>query len=94
MKKRNLKRKGTAVIAATLAAGMLIPSMAFAAGPVVKVGTDSSVQMSSDPEVVYINKYAGTTRSENFNDNWKFYLGDAEGAQNANYSTVVAIPWG
>ena len=46
MKKRNLKRKGTAVIAATLAAGMLIPSMAFAAGPVVKVGTDSSVQMS------------------------------------------------
>lgn len=85
MKKRNLKRKGTAVIAATLAAGMLIPSMAFAAGPVVKVGTDSSVQMSSDPEVVYINKYAGTTRSENFNDNWKFYLGDAEGAQNANF---------
>lgn len=86
MKKKNLKRKRTAVIAATLAAGMLIPSVAFAAGPVVKVATDSSVQMSSDPEVVYINKYTGTTRSENFNANWKFYLGDAEGAEDPGFN--------
>lgn len=85
MKKRNLKRKGTAVIAAALAAGMIIPSMAFAAGPVVRVGTDSSVQMSSDPEVVYVNNYSGTTRSENFNDNWKFYLGDASNAEQPTY---------
>ncbi len=75
-----MKRKGTEVIAAALAAGMLIPSVAFAAGPVVKVASDSSVQMSSDPEVVYVNNYEGTTRSESFNDNWKFYLGDASGA--------------
>ena len=81
-----MKRKGTEVIAAALAAGMLIPSVAFAAGPVVKVASDSSVQMSSDPEVVYVNNYEGTTRSESFNDNWKFYLGDAEGAEDPGFN--------
>ena len=49
-------------MAAALAAGMIIPTTVFAAGPVVKVGTDSSVQMSSDPEAVYVNNYIGTTR--------------------------------
>lgn len=73
-------------MAAALAAGMIIPTTVFAAGPVVKVGTDSSVQMSSDPEVVYVNNYAGTTRSENFNDNWKFYMGDAAGAENPAFN--------
>lgn len=81
-----MKRKGTEVIAAALAAGMLIPSVAFAAGPVVKVASDSSVQMSSDPEVVYVNNYEGTTRSESFNDNWKFYLGDASGAEEPGFN--------
>ena len=85
-RRRDLKRKGTAFIAVALAAGMLVPSLAFAAGPTVKVGTDSDVQMSSDPEVVYVNNYAGTTRSENFNDNWKFYLGDAAGAENPGFN--------
>lgn len=73
-------------MAAALAAGMIIPTTVFAAGPVVKVGTDSNVQMSSDPEVVYVNNYAGTTRSENFNDNWKFYMGDAAGAENPAFN--------
>lgn len=86
MKKRDLKRKGTAVIAAALAAGMIIPSMALAAGPSVKVGSDSGVQMSSDPEAVYVNNYTGTTRSENFSDNWKFYMGDASGAQDPGFN--------
>lgn len=86
MKKRDLKRKGAAVIAAALAAGMIIPSMALAAGPSVKVGSDSGVQMSSDPEAVYVNNYTGTTRSENFSDNWKFYMGDASGAQDPGFN--------
>lgn len=73
-------------MAAALAAGMIIPTTVFAAGPVVKVGTDSSVQMSSDPEVVYVNSYTGTTRSENFNDNWKFYMGDAAGAESPAFN--------
>ncbi len=81
MKKNDLKRKGTAAIAAVLTAGMVIPASVSAAGPSVRVGSDSAVQMSSDPEVVYVNNYAGTTRSENFNDNWKFYQGDASGAE-------------
>ena len=85
MKKNDLKRKGAAVIAAALAAGMIIPSMALAAGPSVKVGSDSGVQMSSDPEAVYVNNYTGTTRSENFSDNWKFYMGDASGAENPGF---------
>ena len=33
------------------------------------------------PEQVFLNKYSGTVRTQNFNDNWKFYLGDASGAQ-------------
>lgn len=73
-------------MAAALAAGMIIPTTVFAAGPVVRVGTDSSVQMSSDPEAVYVNSYTGTTRSENFNDNWKFYMGDAAGAENPAFN--------
>ena len=86
MKKNDLKRKGAAVVAAALAAGMIIPSMALAAGPSVKVGSDSGVQMSSDPEAVYVNNYTGTTRSENFSDNWKFYMGDASGAQDPGFN--------
>ena len=73
-------------MAAALAAGMIIPTTVFAAGPVVRVGTDSSVQMSSDPEAVYVNNYTGTTRSENFNDNWKFYMGDAAGAESPAFN--------
>ncbi len=86
MKKNDLKRKGAAVVAAALAAGMIIPSMALAAGPSVKVGSDSGVQMSSDPEAVYVNNYTGTTRSENFSENWKFYMGDASGAQDPGFN--------
>lgn len=78
---KKIKRQGSAVIAAVLATWMVIPSMASAAGVSVRVGSDSDVQMSSDPEAVYVNNYTGTERSENFNDNWKFYLGDAAGAE-------------
>ena len=86
MKRKDLKRKGAAAIAAVLAAGMVIPSMAFAAGPAVRVGSDSSVQMSSEPEAVYVNSYDGAVRSESFNDNWKFYLGDASGAEEPGFN--------
>ena len=86
MKNRQLKRKGAATVAAVLSAGMVFPSVAFAAGPIVKVGSDSSVQMSSDPEAVYVNSYTGTARTENFNDNWKFYMGDASGAENPAFN--------
>ena len=76
MKKRNYKRIGAMAMAAVMAVSM-VPTSVWAAGPLVKVATDSSAQMSSDPEAVYVNNYSGSVRSENFNDNWKFYLGDA-----------------
>ncbi len=85
MRKKDLRKKGTAALAAALAAGMLIPSVAFAVGPDVKVGTDSSVQMSSNPEVVYVNNYTGITRSEDFSANWKFYLGSPSGAETPGF---------
>lgn len=79
--RKSMYRQGKAAAAAVLAAVMLIPAAAYGAEPIVRVASDSGVQMSSEPEAVYINNYAGTARSENFNDNWKFFLGDASGAE-------------
>ncbi len=41
--------------------------------------------MSSEKEVVYVNNYDTTEREQNFDDNWKFYLGDASGANQKNF---------
>ena len=81
MKKYNLKRKGMAAAALTLAFGMFTPSVSFAAGTPVNVLSGTESQMSSDKEVVYVNNYSAAKRDVNFNDNWKFYLGDASGAE-------------
>ena len=95
MKKRNYKRIGAMAMAAVMAVSM-VPTSVWAAGPLVKVATDSSAQMSSDPEAVYVNNYSGSVRSENFNDNWKFYLGDASGAEEPGFNdsswTQVNLP--
>ena len=85
MKKRNLRGVGAMAMAAVLTLGM-VPGTVYAAGPQVRVASDSDVQMSSDPEAVYVNSYSGTERSENFNDNWKFYLGDASGAEQPGFN--------
>jgi len=45
----------------------------------------SSFQMSSEPEVIYSSVIKGENRTQSFNDNWKFYLGNAEGAEVKNY---------
>ena len=58
MKKYNLKRKGMAAAALTLAFGMLVPSVSFAAGTPVNVLSGTESQMSSDKEVVYVNNYS------------------------------------
>ena len=85
MKKRNLRGVGAMAMAAVLTLGM-VPGTVYAAGPQVRVASDSDVQMSSDPEAVYVNSYSGSERSENFNDNWKFYLGDASGAEEPGFN--------
>lgn len=81
MKKYNLKKKGMAAAALTLAFGMLAPSISFAAGTPVSLLAGTESQTSSDKEVVYVNNYSAAKRNVNFNDNWKFYLGDAAGAE-------------
>ena len=49
-----------------------------AADKQIKVRSQSQTQMSSEPEVVYVNSYNDTTvRTQNFDTNWKFYLGEA-----------------
>ena len=43
-------------------------------------------QMMSEPEVVYENKIISGKRSQNFNDGWKFYLGDLGNAESSNFN--------
>ena len=71
-----------------LAAGALI-----ATAPLAQLGriapdvrSQSSTQMSSEPELVYINTVSDSSvRTQNFNENWKFYLGDASGAEGEQF---------
>ena len=46
----------------------------------------STTQMASTPETFYVNSVNDTTeRTQSFNENWKFYLGEATGAQQAAF---------
>ena len=52
------------------------------ADPAPQVRSASSTQMSSREEVVYVNTLNDPAkRIQSFNDNWKFNLGDAKGAE-------------
>ena len=56
----------------------------FAAG-----GTQTyaaNTQTESEPETVYVNSYGLGERSVSFNDHWRFYLGDASGAEATAYN--------
>ncbi len=44
------------------------------------------IQAVSEPETVYVNSYGAEERSVSFNDHWRFYLGDANGAQAVSYN--------
>lgn len=46
-------------------------------------------QASSDAETIAINSYAGDDRVYNFDENWKFNLGDASGADGAVYNDAA-----
>lgn len=57
-----------------------------AADKQIKVRSQSQTQMSSEPEVVYVNSYNDTTvRTQNFDSNWKFYLGEAGDAHVSSF---------
>ena len=77
MKRNTLKRLG----AAFLAAAMVLQSFGGMAG----VSAAENTQMSSEKEVVYANVYSDAVREQDFDSNWKFFLGDASGAEGANY---------
>ena len=83
--RRPLRRGLAATLAVALGALALAgpPAAAWAAedtAPTVRSRSDE--QMSSDPEVVYVNTVAdAATRTQGFSENWKFNLGDASGAE-------------
>ena len=81
--------KGTARFGATLLTAVLTMSCfspLATANASVEVRTQSQTQMSSDKEVVYVNTVNNATeRTQNFDANWKFYLGDAGNAQTGNF---------
>ena len=66
--------------------GMGIPTAVLAADKPVVMSSDSNTQMSSEKETVYVNQYGSKTeRSQNFDDNWRFYFGDASGAEQPTF---------
>lgn len=76
-------------LSGVLAAAMVLNTGAVS---VLAAGTDTSVQeasqtqTSSTPETVYVNSYDGKERSVSFNDHWRFYLGELNGAEAVSYN--------
>lgn len=79
-------RFGAACMAVAFAMSGMVGFSSVHAGEIMSVKTESQTQMSSDPEVVYLNQYHDTTvRTQNFDSNWKFYLGDAGEAEKESF---------
>lgn len=88
MKRKNLARASAAVLAVIMTvSGTTMTGFASGGGTQqVAVRSDSQGQMSSEPEVVYSNTYENPAiRTQNFDSNWKFYLGDAGEAQGKEF---------
>lgn len=47
---------------------------------------ETATQVVSQPETVYVNAYGTEERSVLFNDNWRFYLGELNGAEAVVYN--------
>lgn len=88
MKRKNLARASAAVLAAIMTvSGTTMTGFASGGGTQqIAVRSDSQGQMSSEPEVVYNNTYENPAiRTQNFDSNWKFYLGDAGAAEGKEF---------
>ena len=62
-----------------------------------QVRSESMVQMSSEKEVVNLTSFSKKSkRTENFNEDWKFYFGDAGSAEGASFDDSrwegIALP--
>lgn len=73
-------------ISRTLASVLVLSNLATMQLGVLPVyaddtATTTSSQLSSTEETVYINNLGGDERSINFDANWRFYLGEASGAE-------------
>ena len=92
MKKKKVQR----FAAFSVATMMALQGFPVNASGEVRVRTDSNTQMSSDKEVVYVNTYDTSKRVHDFDANWKFYLGDADGAEDVNFDDsawrTVSVP--
>ena len=86
MKRKKIARASAAVLAAIMTvSATTVTGFAFG-DKQVSVRSDSRGQMSSEPEVVYNNTYSdATVRTQNFDSNWKFYLGDAGAAEGKEF---------
>lgn len=85
-------RKGFARAVAVMAAlaitaqGMEAVHPTFANDEQIKVRTNSQTQMNSEREAVYVSTYGQESdRTENFDSNWKFNLGDVSGAEGTTF---------
>ena len=89
MKERLIQRRKPSRLICAIAAGALIATAPLTqtwAEIVPEVRSQSSTQMSSEPELVYISTVDNPAlRVQNFNENWKFYLGDASGADGEQF---------
>ena len=70
------------ILASTLAVCMVATSIPVASA----IATSDDTQVESAQETIYVNSYSGNERSIDFNDHWRFYLGDASGAENVIFN--------
>lgn len=87
MRKQRLARIGAATLAAVLAVqGMGFSSEVYAKEEIVRVKTDSQTQMSSEMERVAVKDYGSSAvRTQNFDSDWKFNLGDVSNAESPTF---------
>ena len=75
----------TAALAITT---QLLSPVALAVGQQAR-STDT--QTSSAQETVYVNSYGGSARQVDFNNHWRFNLGDGSAATDYNDSSFTAL---
>lgn len=87
------KRKSlVAVLAVSLLIQGVTGNVALNKAYAEQVRSESVTQMSSEKEVVNLTSFSKKSkRTENFNDGWKFYLGDAGKAEGLSFDDAK---WG
>ncbi len=75
------------ILSSVLAVAMVFQAgMGNVSAAVTPEVRDAAVQVVSEPERVYVNAYGTGERSVSFNDHWRFYLGELNGAEAVAYN--------